>query len=144
MKSQKRMQITVQIYYLSAEKLWEFSKPLPSNVHISANVSVTGLEKSERGLVLPFVVSISYNPSVAQISLKGRAIVTGKEEELKKIEEGYNKRLPPPPSVLQSITTASLAEAVILSKSIGVPPPLPVPGPPPAQKQEKGGLYYIS
>ena len=140
------MEVTIQIYYVSAEKLWEATKPLPQNVHVSANVSIVGVEEAEGKLVLPFVTSITYNPSVAQISLKGKAIVSGEKEELAKIQEGYKKHLPPPAGLLQTITNASLVEAVILSKTVGVPPPIPLPSfspsPQPA-KTEKEKLTYI-
>jgi hypothetical protein len=140
------MEINVQIYYVSAEKLWEVSKPLPPNVQVSANVSIVGMEEAEGRLVLPFVTSISYNPSVAQISLKGRAIVSGEKAELERIQEDYKKHLPPPAGLLQTITNISLVEAVILSKTVGVPPPIPLPSfspPPQQQKGEKEKLSYI-
>jgi hypothetical protein len=141
------MEINVQIYYVSAEKLWEVSKPLPPNVQVSANVSIVGMEETEGRLVLPFVTSISYNPSVAQISLKGRAIVSGEKAELEKIQEDYKKHLPPPAGLLQTITNISLVEAVILSKTVGVPPPIPLPSFSPPPQQQKGGekekLSYI-
>lgn len=139
------MEVSVQIYYVSAERLWEANKPLPQNVHVSANVSIVGLEEAEGKLVLPFVASITYNPSVAQISLKGRAIVSGEKEELQKVQEDYKKHLPPPVGLLQTITNASLVEAVILSKTVGVPPPIPLPSfPQPQQpKGEKEKLTYI-
>jgi hypothetical protein len=138
------MEINVQIYYASAEKLWEMGKPLPQNVHVSANVSIVGMEEEESKLILPFVTSITYNPSVAQISLKGRAIVSGEKEELQKIQEDYKKHLPPPPALLQTITNVSLVEAVILSRTVGVPPPIPLPTfPPQQQKGEKEKLTYI-
>ena len=87
LKTRLWMEINVQIYYVSAEKLWEANRPLPQNVQVSANVSIVGMEEAEGKLVLPFVASISYNPSVAQINLKGRATVSGGKEELEKIQE---------------------------------------------------------
>ncbi|MEM2282892.1 MAG: hypothetical protein QXH26_05090 [Candidatus Hadarchaeales archaeon] len=141
------MEINIQIYYASAEKLWETGKPLPPNVQVSANVSIVSVEMGENKLILPFVTSITYNPSVAQISLKGKAIISGEKEELEKIQEGYKKHLPPPPSLLQTITNTSLIEAVILSKTVGVPPPVPLPSfsaqPQPQQKEGKEKLTYI-
>lgn len=121
------MQIRINLTYISAEKLVDPSEVGPAQVHVSTNVNVLGLEFRKESLVIPFVVSIGYSPSVAQISIKGQAMIFGDPEELKRIEGDYKSKSPPPPQILQAITNASLVEATIVSRSLNIPPPIPLP-----------------
>lgn len=131
------IRVDVNISYISGEKLWEPGKPIPPGIHVSTNVSVLGVESKDERLFVPFVVGISYTPSIAQISLRGNAVVSGDKSELEKIREDYQKqRAPPPPVLIQSITNTSLIEATVLSRSLNVPPPLPLPTLPPKKPEE--------
>jgi len=119
------MQIKIQLNYLSAERLIQQVPQGP--VHIQTNVNVVRVEEKEAGLIVPFVVSITYSPSVAQINIKGEAFVSGKPEELQQLKSDYDAKRPPPPNLLQAITTTSLVEATVLSRSLNIPPPIPLP-----------------
>jgi hypothetical protein len=90
-------------------------------------VNVIRIDEKERGLSVPFVVSISYSPSVAQINIKGEAFVSGNPQELQRLKADYDAKRPPPPNLLQAITTTSLVEATIVSRSLNIPPPIPLP-----------------
>ena len=70
----KMIQVSVSINYISAEKFWEHGRAPPPSVHISTNVNIVGVEQKGDALAVPFIVTIGYMPSVAQISLKGQAI----------------------------------------------------------------------
>lgn len=137
------IQVAVNINYISAEKFWEQGKPLPPGVHISTNVNLVGLEPRGDKLSVPFVVTINYTPAVAQISLKGQALVSGDKRELEKLQENYRKRQPPPQALLRSITSASLVEAVLLSRTLNVPPPIPMPAGPPPKPSDKERPSYV-
>ncbi len=138
------MQIRVNLTYISAEKLMDPSEVGPAQVHVSTNVNVIGLEFKKESLVIPFVVSITYSPSVAQISMRGQAVILGEDEELRKIEGDYKNKSPPPPQILQAITNASLIEATIVSRSLNIPPPVPLPSIPQQQKpQDKENPSYV-
>ncbi len=78
-------------------------------------------------LEVPFVFTISYNPSVAQISVKGKAHVTAKEEELKEILDSYRKKKVPSPLIVQTISNVVFLESVLISRTINIPPPVPLP-----------------
>ena len=134
----KMVNVSVSINYISAEKFWGQEKPAPSGVHISTNVNIMGVEQRGEALAVPFVVTISYMPSVAQISLKGQAIVSGEKAELERLQSDYKNQRAPPPQLLQSITNVSLIEATVLSRTLNIPPPIPLPSLPPQQKPEKG------
>ncbi|MEM2878489.1 MAG: hypothetical protein QXG10_02955 [Candidatus Hadarchaeales archaeon] len=102
-----------------------------------------GVEPKDDKLVLPFVVTIGYTPSIAQINIKGQALVSGPKDEIEKIREGYRDKKAPPQVLLQAITSTSLVEATIVSRSLNVPPPVPLPGVRPPQKQEGESPSYF-
>jgi hypothetical protein len=135
--------VHVEINYISAERFWSRDQPFPSGIHISTNVNIVGMEPKVEKLVVPFVVTIGYTPSVAQINIKGQALVSGTSEELQKLHESYRDRKAPPPVLLQTITNTSLIEATLVSRSLNIPPPIPLPGIPPAQKPDKERPSYV-
>jgi len=136
---EKMVHVSVSINYISAEKFWGQEKQAPPGVHISTNVNIMGVEQKGEALAVPFVVTISYMPSVAQISLKGQAVVSGEKAELERLQSDYKNQRAPPPQLLQSITNVSLIEATVLSRTLNIPPPIPLPSlPPQQQKPEKG------
>ena len=135
--------MSVRISYISAERFWEYGKPAPVGVHISTNVNIVGVESKDEKLSIPFVVTIGYTPSIAQISLKGQAILSGKPEELEKIQDSYKKQRTPPPQLLRSITNVSLIEATVLSRSLNIPPPIPLPGLPKPSKPGDDRPNYV-
>ncbi len=125
------IKVSVFIHQLSAERLWDVDKALPP-VQISTNLNLVGVEKrSDDLLEVPFVFAINYNPAVAQISVKGRAHVTGEKEELKQIHSGYTEKKPPPPVIIQSISNVAFIESIVITRTLNIPPPIPLPQIPP-------------
>jgi len=115
----------VFITNISAERLWDVDKPLPAQAQIAVNISLVGLDrKSDRTIEAPFVFTVNYNPSVAQISIKGKAHATGESDEISKLVDDHKQQKPPIP-VIQAISATVIAEAILMSKSLGIPPPLP-------------------
>ena len=138
------IQVSVSISYISAEKFWERDKPAPPGVHISTNINIINVEQKGEELAVPFVVTIGYTPAVAQISLKGQAMVSGEKGELERLRDDYKKQNPPPPQLIQTITNVSLIEATMLSRTLNIPPPIPLPGlPQPQQKPDKERPSYV-
>ncbi|MFN4133886.1 MAG: hypothetical protein ACK4GQ_05935, partial [Candidatus Hadarchaeales archaeon] len=86
------MQVRVNLSYISAERFLRQEQPGPSQIHVSTNVNLVGLEKKENEIHVPFVVTIGYNPSVAQINLKGEAVISGVPEELDEIHQNYKSK----------------------------------------------------
>jgi len=99
-------------------------------------------EKRENFLEVPFVFTVNYNPAVAQISVKGRAHVTGSKSELKKILDEYKEKHVPPPIVVQSISNAAFVESVIITRTLNVPPPIPLPKIPLVKKKKPSEPTY--
>ena len=122
---------------MSAERFWDIEKPIPP-VQIATNLNLVGVEKKRDDLLeVPFVFTINYNPTVAQISIKGRAHVTGEKEELKQIHDAYNEKKPPPPVVVQSISNVAFMESIIITRTLNIPPPVPLPHIPPGTVEGK-------
>ena len=84
-------------------------------------------KQPDDSLEVPFVLTISYNPSIAQMNLKGRAYVIGDKDELTKMYKEYEEKKPPPPVILQSISNVVFVESVVISRTINIPPPIPLP-----------------
>ncbi|MEM3597268.1 MAG: hypothetical protein QXJ53_03995 [Candidatus Bathyarchaeia archaeon] len=121
------IKVNVLITNISAERFLDIKKAVPP-VQINTNINVVGFEKrSDDSLEVPFILSITFNPSIAQITLKGKAYVVGDKSEIEKIYKDYEEKKPPPPVVIQSISNVALVEAVIVSRTINIPPPIPLP-----------------
>ena len=112
---------------ISAERFWDIRKPIPP-IQIGTNINVVGMEKKPDGSVeVPFVLAINYNPSIAQISLKGSAYVNGDKSEIDKVLKDYEDKKPPPPLIVQSISNVVFIESVLISRTLNIPPPIPLP-----------------
>ncbi|MEM2917236.1 MAG: hypothetical protein QXN63_02640 [Candidatus Bathyarchaeia archaeon] len=133
----KNIRVGVFIYNISAERFWDIEKPIPP-IQISTNLNIVEVkQKREDVLEVPFVFVINYTPAIAQISVKGSAHVTGNKDELKQIHNTYLEKKPPPPMIVQSISNIAFLEAVIISRTLNIPPPIPLPQiPPPGEKRK--------
>ena len=119
--------VNVAIANISAERFWDIRKPIPP-IQINTNINLVGMEKKPDGsLDVPFVLTINYNPSIAQISLKGSAYVSGDKGEIDKILKEYEEKKPPPPLIVQSISNVVFIESVLISRTLNIPPPIPLP-----------------
>ena len=121
------IRVNVAIANISAERFWDIRKPIPP-IQISTNINIVSMEKKPDGSIeVPFVLTISYNPSMAQISLKGTAYVAGEKTEIDKVIKDYEDKKPPPPIVVQSISNVVFIESVLISRTLNIPPPIPLP-----------------
>ena len=135
------LRVNVVITSISAERFWDIRKPIPP-IQINTNINVVGMEKKpDETLEVPFVLSIVYNPSIAQISLKGNAFVAGEKGETDKVLKDYEEKKPPAQIIIQSISNVVFIESVLISRTLNIPPPIPLPqipeaGKPPSTKPE--------
>ena len=121
------IKVNVSIANVSAERFWDVRKA-PPNIQINTNINIVNIEKKpDNSLEVPFVLTINYNPSVAQMSLKGSAYLQGEEQEIDKIVKEHNEKKPPPPIILQSISNVVFTESILISRIINIPPPIPLP-----------------
>jgi hypothetical protein len=121
------IRVNVSITNISAERFWDNRKPAP-NIQIATNINVVNIDKKpDDSLEVPFVLTISYNPSLAQLSLKGSAYVQGDRNEIEKIVKDYEQKKPPAQIILQSISNVVFTESILVSRILGIPPPIPLP-----------------
>lgn len=142
--SQLKVKIRVNVFInnVSAERFWDIRRPMPP-VQIATNLNLVGVNKSREDLLeVPFVFVISYNPAVAQISVKGKAHVRGEKEELEKIYAAYGEKKAPPPMIVQTISNVVFLESVLLSRTLNIPPPIPLPKVPLGGKKKKKEPTY--
>jgi len=132
----RMLRVTVQITNLTGERFWGYESQLPPQIQIAVNFNIVGLDlKSESTADAPFVFTVNYDPSIAQLSVKGRAQVSCEKEEISKMIDEHKQNRPPPVAIIQAVSSIAMAEAILLSKSLGIPPPLPPMGLPPQQMQ---------
>lgn len=121
------IRVNVSITHVSADRFWDMNKPIPP-IQISTNLNLVGVEKKlEDSLEVPFVLTINYNPSIAQINLKGKAYVVGDKNEIEKVYKEYEQKKPPPPVIVQSISNVVFIESIMVSRTLNIPPPIPLP-----------------
>jgi hypothetical protein len=129
------LRVNVVITSITAERFWDIRKPIPP-IQINTNINVVGMEKKQdESLEVPFVLSIGFNPSIAQLNLKGNAYVTGEKNEIEKALKDYEQKKPPPQVIVQSVSNVVFIEAVLISRILNIPPPVPLPQIPEAGKQ---------
>jgi len=121
------IRVNVAITNISAERFWDIRKPIPP-IQIGTNINIVGMDKNpDETVEVPFVLTINYNPSIAQISLKGSAYVSGEKHEIEKVLKEHKEKRPPPPLVVQSISNVVFIESVLISRTLNIPPPIPLP-----------------
>jgi hypothetical protein len=121
------IRVNVAIANISADRFWDIRKSIPP-IQISTNINMVGVEKKADGsLEVPYVLTINYNPSIAQISLKGSAYVSGDKSEIDKVLKDYEEKKPPPQLIVQSISNVVFIESVLISRTLNIPPPIPLP-----------------
>jgi hypothetical protein len=128
------VKVSVFITNMSGERLWDVEKDVPSQIQIAVNINVLGIEEQGEGsLRSPFVFTVNFTPAIAQISIKGRAKIEGETAEMQKVLQ-EQKEHKVPSQIIQAISSTVIAEAILISKTLGIPPPLP-PLPTPATTQ---------
>jgi hypothetical protein len=121
------LKVNVAITNISAERFWDLQKPIPP-IQIGTNINVINIERKKQDtLRVPFVLSINYNPSISQINLKGSAYVIGEPKEIEKILKNHEQKKPPPSVIIQSIANFAFIESVLISRTLNIPPPIPLP-----------------
>ena len=140
------LKVNVVISSISAERFWDIRKSVPP-IQISTNINVVGMEKKQdTSLDVPFVLSIGYNPSIAQMSLKGVAYIIGEKNEIDEVLKDYEQKKPPAQIIIQSSSNVVFIESVLISRILNIPPAIPLPqipeaGSKPSNTKLKGRDY---
>src|SRR2546428_7521705 len=128
------LRVTVEVTNLTGERYWGQGSQLPPQVQIDVNINIVGLDmKNESTADAPFVFTVNYTPSIAQLSVKGRAQVIDEKEEISRMIEEHKQSRPPPVAIIQAVSSIAIAETILLTESLSIPPKLPSMGPPPEQ-----------
>ncbi len=125
--------VSVQLTSINAERLTD---SIPQKIQFNINLALPSNPPyhQESKLIIPFTFTLSSMPPVVQIILKGNAIViSDNKEELKNIEKDLKKKNVPP-MIVQAVFTAMISESIIISRSLGTPPPIPGLPPMPVQQ----------
>jgi hypothetical protein len=139
--------VSIFVTNMSAERFWEIDRPLPQQVQIGVNINMLDIdERSDGTLDAPFVFTVNFTPSIAQISIKGKAKISGDSIDTKKIVEEHKAQKAPPVQLVQAVSNAAMADAILISRSLNIPPPLPpIPQPQaPAQQPSKPDSRYTA
>jgi hypothetical protein len=134
-----QMEVAVRVMRVLGERFVEPEDPLPENLQIAVNMNIGKIERQGNSAKCKFVMDVSYMPSIARITVEGRVITRGSQDEMEKlISDAKEGKLPAP--IVQSVYTVGTSEIIIVCRSIGVPPPLP---PIPQPKSEEGIGYSL-
>ncbi len=126
--------VNIFVTSMSAERFWEIDRPMPPQVQIGVNINMPDIDqRSDGSLDAPFVFTVNFTPSIAQISIKGKAKISGDAEDTKKILDEHKAQKAPPVQLVQAVSNAAMADAILISRSLNVPPPLP-----PIPQQQQG------
>jgi hypothetical protein len=63
--------------------------------------------------------------------------VVGDKSEIEKAYKDYEEKKPPPPIIIQSVSNVAFIESVLISRTLNVPPPIPLPQIPENKPVEK-------
>ena len=139
------IRINVFITQVNGERLWGVDAPLPPQVQIAVNINILGLErKTDSLLEAPFAFSVNFTPSIAQMSMRGSSQLTGDKKDLESILDEFTQKKTPPQQVVQAVSNAVLAESILISKTLGIPPPIPPISIPSQQVKKDGKLEYMT
>lgn len=120
---------------ISVEKLSD----IKGKINISNNVAIVSVEKTELSLgtdkqgVLKFGFEFTskYDPKVGAIELKGDVLYLDNPKNITMIVEEWKKNKKIPNNIMTNLLNNILnkcnIEALILSKDINLPPPIPLP-----------------
>ena len=117
----------------------EKNEQVSGRINISNNVSVKNVEKtdlslgkaSQKGLKFEFVFTSSYEPKIGSIVLQGNVIFVDEEKKINEILSTWKKNKRVPNDIMRSLMNTILnkcnIEALILSRDINLPAPVPLP-----------------
>ena len=138
--------VSVFVTNMSAERFWEIDRALPPQVQIGVNINLLDInERSDGTLDAPFVFTVNFTPSIAQISIKGKAKVSGDIADTRKVVEEHRAQRPPPVQLVQAVSNAAMADAILISRSLSIPAPLPpIPQPQGTPSPSKPDVRYTA
>lgn len=120
---------------MSAER----KEGVKGKININNNVSIKNVEErdlalgkeKQNALNFTFEFTSKYEPKLGEIMLGGEVIFMADPKKAKEILDGWKKDKKVPKDVMTSILNTVLAkcniQALIISRDINLPPPIPLP-----------------
>ena len=117
----------------------ERNKGARGKLNISNNVSIKEVKifdlklgkNEEKALKFDFKFEAVYDPKIGNIELLGEVVYLGKEETIKEAEKQWKKDKKVPKEIIEEVMSGILSkcniEALLMSREIGLPPPIPLP-----------------
>ncbi|MFH1770549.1 MAG: hypothetical protein ABH828_03250 [archaeon] len=118
--------------------LVEKNKSIKGKVNISNNVTIKAvsestlaIDKKKKALKFEFLFTSKYEPGLGTIDIGGEVIYLADEKVAKGALDGWKKEKKVSKEILQGLMTHILSkcnvEAVVLSREVNLPPPIPMP-----------------
>ncbi len=127
--------VGLQINKIVVEKF----APVKGKVSVNNNVAVKDIEKTDLtfgtskqdALKFTFEFKAAYEPKIANMTFEGDVTYFDRPETIEEIHKGWKKDKKVSPeimsNVLNSILTKCNIEALLLSREVNLPPPIPMP-----------------
>lgn len=108
-------------------------------INISNNVSITNVEEKElafgkskqKAIIFTFRFASRYDPAIGSIELIGDMTYVAEPAKVSEIANNWKKDKKLPKEIMTSIINTALSksniQALILSRDINLPPPIPLP-----------------
>lgn len=118
--------------------LAERTNPVKGKVDINNSVHITDVEESKLAVVkgqkainVTFKYASQYSPKVAKIEIEGGLVYTAEEKDIKSYLKEWkdNKTMPRPvmTEMINYVLGKCNIEAIILSRDLNIPSPIPLP-----------------
>lgn len=120
---------------ISAEK----KTPLKGKINISNNVSIKDVHNADlslgqakqEGIRFVFLFKSTYDPDIGSIELGGDVLFIGDKARTKKILDTWKKDKQVPQeemtAILNTVLSKCNVEALLISREVNLPPPIPMP-----------------
>ena len=108
-------------------------------INISNNVTITNVEKADLslgdtkkdGLNFTFQFTSKYEPNIAEMLIEGTLVYMEDEKRVKEVLKEWKKNKKVPKELMTNIINNVLVrcniEALLLSREMNLPPPIPLP-----------------
>ena len=134
------MMMKLYIKGIEARRFLHEDEKIPK-VGISNNSSIINMEKKDDTLLIDFVFTSIYNPSIASIKIDGILYYQGDDSDTI-LETWEEKRTLSSTHIQNVIIEKGLMEAVILAKELRVVPPIPIPRIKEEQEKTQEEFYH--
>ena len=109
-------------------------------INISNNIAIKDVKErdiapgktiDQKGVQFIFEFASKYEPKVAEIKLEGDVMYIGTNKQVEEITKSWKKDKKVPKEIMTGVLNTALTkcniQALILSQSVNLPPPIPLP-----------------